>query len=135
MNKVKEAYKALTLISPKAITATETGSSIDVQVYQGDAMAIFQYGALGGTTETLVGKGQKSVDGGSGWTDVSPTVSSVTGATGDNMIAAIAFQLDPNVTHVRAVITMSGTSSSLVSSVLLARAEMQGATLNSATPS
>ncbi|TXH07876.1 MAG: hypothetical protein E6R04_11915 [Spirochaetes bacterium] len=132
MNKLSENYKVLSLIVPKSITATETGSAVNIEQYLDDALAIIHYGALGGTTETFDAKIQVSVDN-SNWTDISPVAGQVTGTNGDNKIATIPVNLSGKK-YVRAVITMSGSTASIVAASLLVKAAKGKSDLNSATP-
>lgn len=55
----------------KRQTTTNNGTGIDTQGYEGDLLAILQFGAGGGTTPTLDVKLQDSADN-SVWADVSP---------------------------------------------------------------
>lgn len=131
MNTVNENYTAISLIRPKSITATETGTGVDVTAYEDDCMAIMHLGALGGTVETFIGTIETSTDGGSNYT-TALTFGTITGAD-DNKTAAGRVNLS-GVTHIRGKITMSGSSASLVSMSCLARAKTGGSSANSTTP-
>jgi len=126
-----ENYTAFSLIKPQSISATTTGTGVTVEQYEDDAMAVVDYGALGGTSETFIATIETSTDGTNYSTAL--TFGTVAGNTGDNTIAAGKVSLK-NVKKVRAVITMSGTSASLVSVTLLARIRIGGAAANSTTP-
>lgn len=132
MHNLSESYKALSLIKPQSITATNTGTGVDIAQYHDDAIAIVNYGALGGTSETFIAKVETSVIG--DFTDavVALTFSTVTGSTGDNTLAAGRVALH-GVTKVRGVITMSGSSASLVEMSLLVRARAGASDVNSTT--
>lgn len=131
MNTLNENYKAISLIRPKSITATETGTGVDVTQYEDDAMAVMHLGALGGTVETFIGTVETSTDGGSNYT-TALTFGTITGAE-DNYSAAGRVNLS-GVTHIRGKIAMSGSSASLVSMSVLARAKTGGSSVNSTTP-
>ena len=134
MHKLSENYKALQLIVPKSITATETGTGVDVEAYEGDAMAIFSAGSLAGTTETNICTIETSVIG--DFTDavVAVTFGTLTGSSGDNKMGSGGFKLDPKVKKVRAIVTKDSTGAALVSVVLLVESQAGGSTLNSTTP-
>jgi len=50
MSDIYQEYKALSLIAPITQTATTTGSAVDVEIYDEDAMVIAQAGAITGGT-------------------------------------------------------------------------------------
>ena len=132
MNTLNDSYTSLPLIRPKSITATETGSGVTVEEYEDDALAVMHLGALGGTTETFIGKVQTSVIG--DFTDAvdACTFGTITGAD-DNKSACGRVNLN-GVKAARGVITMSGSSASLVSMSLVVRNRTGGSTVNSTTP-
>lgn len=131
MKSLNEIAKYISLIHPKAITATETGTGVNIEGYNDDALAVLDLGALGGTTETFDAKVEVSSDG-TNYTTAA-TFGQVTGSNGDNKVAAARVNL-AGKTHVRGVITMSGSSSSLVQMGILVRPFVEGASVNSATP-
>lgn len=131
--KLSENYKAISLLHAISIAATNTSTGVDVEQYEGDAMAIFDFGTAAGTTETLDVTLETSVIG--DFTDkvTALTVGQLTGSNGDNLIAAGGFKLDPNVKKVRVVHTKSSTGADLVSAVLLVKVQNAGSTINSLT--
>lgn len=133
MRTLAENYKAISLIKPQSITATNTGTGVDIEQYQDDAIGIVNFGALGGTTETFDAKVQTSVIG--DFTDAvdACVFGQVTGSNGDNTIAAGRVNL-AGVKKVRGVITMSSTTASLVEMSLLVRARVGSSSVNSTTP-
>src|SRR5436309_4335909 len=74
-------------LAPQTITATATGSAIDLLAGDGPCFAIQQIGAVSGTTPTLAGKIQESADGSTNWGDVSgATFTTVTASTNTQAI-------------------------------------------------
>lgn len=131
MRTLSEGAKYIPLIVPKSITSTETGTGVNIEAYGDDAMGVVSYGALGGTSETFVTTFEGSNDD-SSYTVIA-TVASVTGSSGDNKSAAGRVNLS-GYKYVRAKITMSGTSASLVSAGILVRPPLEGSSVNSLTP-
>lgn len=132
MHTLAENYKAISLIKPQSITATNTGTAVDIEQYEDDCLVVVDFGALGGTTETFVATAEVSSDGGSSYT-TGATFTSTTGSTGDNTIAAQRVSLSGK-NRLRGKITMSGSSASLVSMYALVEARIGGTSVNSATP-
>jgi len=128
---LSQKYKYIPLIVPKSITATETGTGVNIEGYHDDALGIVSYGALGGTTETFDTTFEVSTDDSTYTT--AGTIGQVTGSNGDNKSAAVKVSLAAKK-YVRAKITMSGTSASLVSAGILVRPAVEGSSVNSATP-
>lgn len=133
MHTLNENYKGLVLLRPESITATKTGTGIDVEQYEDDCMVVLNYGALGGTNETFDAKVEISYDGTNYEATAGLTFGQVTGSNGDNTTACGRVSLK-GVKKIRGVVTMSGTSASLVSMVALVRAMVGGASVNSSTP-
>lgn len=131
MHNLSDNYKAVSLIKPKSITTTETGTGVAIASYENDAMAVIDYGALGGTSETFIATVETSTDGGSTYT-TALTFSTGTGSGSDNKLAAGRVDLS-GCTHVRGVITMSGSSASLVAMYILVKPSTGGPTTNSVT--
>lgn len=131
---IADQYKALQLVAPQSITETLTGDGVDVEQYEGDALAIFSAGALAGTTETNICTIETSVIGDFSDAVVAATFGTLTGSAGDNKTGEAPLKLDPAVKKVRAVITKNNTGAALVSVVLLVQAQIQGASLNSVVP-
>lgn len=132
MHTLAENYKVISLIKPQSITATTTGTGVDIEKYEDDCLAVIDYGALGGTTETFDATVETSDDDGSSYS-TALTFSQVAGNTGDDTLAAGRVNL-AGKTHIRGVITMSGSSASLVSMYILVEARIGGTTVNSVDP-
>jgi len=132
MHTLNENYKAISLIKPQSIIDTTTGTGVDVEQYEDDAVAIVDYGALGGTTETFDCKIEISYDGTNYESTAALTFSQVTGSNGDSKLACGRLSL-ARVKKIRAVITMSGTSASLVAVYALVKAQKGSASVNSTT--
>ena len=134
MHKLSENYKAISVLHPISITATNTATGVDVEQYEGDAIVIFDFGTAAGTTETLIAKLQTSVIG--DFTDAvdAATCSTLDGSTGDNKIAAVGFKLDPTVKKIRSVFTKDGSGADLVACSVLVKAQAGGSSVNSSTP-
>ena len=91
--------------SPRAATATVTGSAIDCITGDGRCCAIQLVGTIGGSnTPTLAGKVQESADGQSGWADVA-TFTAVTASDNTQLTS-----FDRTKRYLRYVGTISGTS-------------------------
>lgn len=131
MHTLAENYKVISLIKPKSITATETGTAVAVADYEDDALVVVDFGALGGTTETFIAKVQYSANG-TDYTDA-VTFGTVTGSNGDNKLAAGKINLFGK-THIKGIITMDGTSASLVAMYALVKPRVGGSDVNSTTP-
>lgn len=127
-----ENYKAINLIKPQSITATNTGTAVNVDAYGDDCIVVVDFGALGGTTETFIATAEVSSDGGSTYTTAA-TFGTVTGSGGDNTIAAARVSL-AGKNRLRGKITMDGSSASLVAMYALVRADIGSSSVNSATP-
>jgi len=131
MHTLRDNYKAISLLRPQSITATTTGTGIDVEQYEDDALAIVDLGAQAGTTETLDVTIETSTDGTNYSTAL--TFGQVTGSNGDDKIAAGLVSL-AGIKKVRAVATKSGSGASLIAVSILAQARIGGSTVNSTTP-
>lgn len=131
MHTLRDNYKALSLLRPQSITSTTTGTGIDVEQYEDDAMAILDLGSQAGTTETTDVTIETSTDGTNYTTAL--TFGQVTGTNGDNLMAAGLVNLS-GIKKVRAVATKSGSGAGLIAVSLVARARIGGSTVNSTTP-
>lgn len=131
MHTVAQSYKAISLLKPQSIATTTTGTGVDIEQYEDDAMFILDLGAQAGTTETLDVTIETSTNG----TDYTTalTFGQVTGSNGDNLIAAGLLSL-AGIKKVRAVATKSSTGADLISVMMLARVRIEGSTTNSVTP-
>jgi len=136
MKALAETYKLIPLIVPKSITATETGTGVNVEAYDDDALGMVLFGAVGGTTETHDVVFQGSADSTNGsdgtWTTLA-TVGQVTGSNGDNKSAAGRVNL-AGYKWVRAKDTMSSTTASLIAAAILVKPFQEGSSVNSLTP-
>lgn len=129
--------KPVSLIRPKTITSTETGTGVDCAAYQDDALAVLDLGAaLTDGTEKLDVVIQKCSDAGGTGAATIGTFTQLTGLS-DNKNAAIPVVLnDATKKFIRAVATVSGggTPSFAISVQLLVRpTEAMSDSLNSAT--
>ncbi len=131
MKALSETYKLIPLIVPKSITATETGTGVNIEQYDDDALGIMMFGAVGGTTETHDVVFQGSLDDSTYVT--LGTIGQVTGSNGDNKSAAVRVNLK-GYKFVRALDTMSSTTAALVCAAILVKPMIEGASVNSATP-
>jgi hypothetical protein len=96
-----------------AKTSTVTGSSVDCDGMTGSVVFTQQVDTVSGTTPTLDGKVQESLDGSTNWTDVSgATATQVTASTNVQNIVA-----DRTKRYLRYVGTIAGTSPSFALSV------------------
>lgn len=96
-------------LAPAARTATVNGSSLDLQGYNGEVMAILDSAAGTGTSPTLDGKIQDSAD--------NSTFADVTGLTFAQVTTAASLQtlrIDPRAVrrYIRQVGVIGGTSPS-----------------------
>lgn len=69
-----------------AVTATVTGASVDCDGMAGSVIFTQQVGTVSGTTPTLDGKVQDSLDGSTGWADTGATATQVTASTNNQNI-------------------------------------------------
>lgn len=131
MKSLSETYKLIPLIVPKSITATETGTGVNIEQYEDDALGFVIFGAVGGTSETHDVVFQGSSDDSTYVTLT--TIGQVTGSNGDNKSAAGRVNLK-GYKYVRALDTMSSTTASLVAAGILVKPVSEGASVNSLTP-
>jgi hypothetical protein len=106
--------------SPRTLTASANGSTIDMIEGDGRCFAIQAIGTVGGTSPSLAGKIQESANG-SSWTDISGATFTAVSAT-DNL-QAISF--DRTQRFVRYVATVGGTSPSFTIAVLFGEQKKQ----------
>jgi hypothetical protein len=104
------------LAAPAAVTATTTGSAVDVSDLTGNGYAVLNSNAMGGTTPTSNVKLQHSDDGSTNWVD--------TGFAFDQVVNAASYQakyinFDGFKKFVRAVNTVTGTTPTQTYSVEL----------------
>jgi len=135
MFSLAEEYKAFSLIRPKTITATETGTGIDLGPdYQDDLMAIFNLGAASDTdaTCTVTIEGSDAVGG----TYTVLATFSTASATDDNKLGAcqvISHGASKRFIRAKATVTGTGSPSFALSVILLAKAAVGSSSLNSTT--
>lgn len=98
------------LAAPTARTATGTGSSIDVRTQNGLAAVMLSAAAGTGTTPTLDVTIQDSVDGSTGWTNI--TGAAFTQVTTADSAQKIGVNLDACRGFIRASWTIGGTTPS-----------------------
>ena len=93
-------------VVPKVVTATETGSTVDLLQADGAGFAILSVGAIASGT-TVGGKVQESADG-STWSDI-------TGGAFDDIVAAnglTSVRFERAERYVRGIVTIAGSSPS-----------------------
>jgi hypothetical protein len=107
-------------LAPQTITTTTNGPTGDLINADGPCFAIQQVGAVSGTSPTLAGKIQESVDG-TAWTDVAGvTFTTVTASTNNQCIA-----FDRTKRFLRYVGTVGGTSPSFAVAVVISQQKKQ----------
>ena len=107
-------------LAPQTITASANGPTGDLLAGDGPCFAIQQIGTVSGTTPTLAGKIQESVDG-TTWTDVAgATFTSVTASTNTQ---AITF--DRTKRYLRYVATVAGTIPSYAIAAVVSQQKKQ----------
>ncbi len=106
---VHNELNVVELLVPDSITATATGSAVDIQGYQGKLKAT-QHAKQGtGTNPTLNGKIQDSADGSTGWADIAgETFTEVTDSA--DAIEAIGVDTRACKRYIRYVGTLAGTN-------------------------
>lgn len=131
MHALAQAYKAVNVLRPAALTATGQSSSIDLGAeYKDDVAVIMNVGAVSGTSPTLDMVIQKSTDN-STWV----TGATFTQVTAANKLGCGQVNMDGGYRYLRASYTIGGTSPSFTLSVeVMARHENASSTLNSLTP-
>jgi hypothetical protein len=108
-------------LAPQTITTTTNGSAADMNNGDGLCFAIQQVGTVSGTSPTLAGKIQESVDGSTGWTDIAgATFTTVTVSTNTQ---AIVFERTKR--YLRYVGTVGGTSPSFTLAVVMSQQKKQ----------
>lgn len=107
-------------LTPRAITSTTSGSSLDFINGDGRCTAIQQVGTVSGTTPSLAGKIQESSDG-STWTDVSGAT--FTAVTATDNVQSISF--DRTKRYLRYNGAVSGTSPSFNIAVVIIEQKKQ----------
>jgi hypothetical protein len=108
-------------LTPRSLTATVTGSAIDLLTGDGRCFAVQMVGTVGGTTPSLAGKIQESADGSTGWTDISGATFTAVGAS--DTMQSISF--DRTLRYVRYVGTVTGTTPTFVAGVLIGEQKKQ----------
>lgn len=133
MHNLAESYKALTLYSPISLTASDTGTGIDVEKYEDDAVVVLTTGAQAGSTETTDVVVEGSEDG-TNYDTATPlaTFTQFTGTGGDNKVAAQRVNLF-GIKKIRLKVTKSSTGAGLIGAAVLVRDRIGGASVNSAT--
>lgn len=101
-------------VYPSEVDDTAGGDGVDMISADGRCFAIQSIGTVGGTSPSLTGKIQESVDG-SAWTDVANA--SFTAVTAANNQQVLIFERTKR--YLRHARTVSGTSATFVLSALL----------------
>ena len=129
MRKLSEEAKALSLIAPVVQTSTTTGSGVDVESYNDDALAVVNLGTVsGGSPSTVVTIMGSLV--------ATPTVYDQTLAT---FVAATAAGLAAGsaslkgIKNVKAIATQTGAGNVPISVVLLTTPFVKNSSVNSLT--
>jgi hypothetical protein len=130
MRDLVQEYKSFPLIFPAAITTTTSSTTVqDVEIYNDDAVAICNYGAIGAGGSVIVTILGSLV--------ATPTTYDQTLAT--FVSAATSYQMAAGnvalagIKNVKATATLPGSTSVAVSVTLLAEAFQKSSTLNSLT--
>lgn len=112
------------LAGPAANVATLTGEAVDIRDLEGPVLVTQASGAGTGTTPTLDGKLQHSLDGSTSWADIPDA----TFAQVLEEASVQKFALNPNGTfgYIRYVGTIAGDTPSFTFSVLLAGMKRNG---------
>jgi hypothetical protein len=110
MSTVSTLGNAVLITKPDRETATVTGSAVDIRQYLGQFEIFSAVGTVSGTTPTLAGKIQHSVDGSTSWGDVSGAT--FTQVTASDASETITISADSSRGYVRYVGTIGGTSPS-----------------------
>lgn len=126
---VVQTHKVISLVAPVTQTSTTTGSAVDVEVYNDDAMAIATIGTVSGGSPSVVVTITGSLTATPSTYD--QTLATFTAATAAG-IGAVNVNLS-GIKNVKGVATQTGAGNVPISIVLVAQAAQQGSTLNSAT--
>lgn len=108
--------KEITLFPVAARSSSADGSAVDVRSYKGQAKALLFSAAGTGTTPTLDVKLQSSLDGSTGWADISGAA--FTGVT-DAAAALEGIGVTTEINYLRAVATIGGGTPSFTFGVAL----------------
>jgi hypothetical protein len=101
-------------VTPRAITSTVTGSTLDLLPGDGSGFAIQSVGSVDGTAPTLAGKLRESADG-STWTDIGGATFTTVSASNNLQIIRFVRSLR----YVRYEGTVAGTSPEFFLSVVV----------------
>lgn len=127
---LEQEYKAVSLLFPAAITSTTSSTTVrDVEVYDDDAMAIVEYGAIGvngGVTVTITGSLVATP------TTYDQTLKTFVAQTSSYQIAADKISLT-GIKNIKATATILGSTSVAVSVTALVKAVSASADLNTST--
>jgi hypothetical protein len=110
----KNAVLLLASVYPSEVDDSGTGATVDMVEADGRCFAIQSIGAVGGTTPSLTGKIQESVDG-TTWTDVSNA--NFTPVTAGNNQQILVFERTKR--YLRHTRTVAGTGPTFVLTALL----------------
>lgn len=129
MSTLVQQNKVLNLIAPVTQTSTTTGSGVDVEVYNDDAMAIVDIGTISGGSPSTVVTIQGSLV--ATPSTYNQTLATFTAATATGLGAA---QVNlSGIKNVRAVATQTGAGNVPICITLVASASQQSSSLNSVT--
>ena len=107
----------LTIMPPKALTATETATGVDVSAFHGLVDFVLSSSATGGADHTSTVKLQHSDTQGSGYADAGYAFTAVTNAGASTQ--QITVNVDQLKKYVRGVATLAGTSPTVTSAVVM----------------
>jgi hypothetical protein len=116
---ISDINSNLTQVSVSGIaarTTTLTTSAVDLRSYKGGLIVQQLVGVVSGTTPTLDGKIQTSVDGSTGWTDISGAT--FTQVTATDSFQKIGFVENQTLGYIRYVGTIAGTTPSFTMGVV-----------------
>ncbi len=129
MSDIYQEYKALSLIAPITQTATTTGSAVDVEIYDEDAMVIAQAGAITGGTPSVVVTVVGSLTATPSTYDQTLATFTAFTATG---FASANVSLK-GIKNVKAVFTQTGAGNVPISASIVANSVVDNSSLNSST--
>lgn len=130
MQILAQETKALALIASVVQTSTTTGSGVDVEAYNDDALAVVSFGTMSGGSPSTVLTIQGSLPGTP--TTYDQTLATFTAATAAGL-AALRANL-AGIKNVRAVATQTGAGNVPVAVILIATPFVKSSSNNSGTP-
>ena len=129
MRDIYQEYKAFRLIAPVVQTSTTTGTGVDVEIYEDDAIAIVDVGVVSGGSPSTVVTIMGSLK-------ATPTTYDQTLATFPANLATGFASANVSlfgIKNVRAVATQTGAGNVPIAISLLANSSQESSSLNSTT--